>query len=1134
MALLRLYLLGPFVLQAGERSLPVPSTRKAQSLLAYLAMRRGQPQLRDHLADTFWPDAPSARARRNLNTALWQIRRVLPSGDHLIAGANDVRFNAESDCWIDVAEFEKLCRPPPAEADDTETTARLRRAVSLYRGELLAGLYDDWVLAERYRLETLLLDALARLARASLRSGEHAEALHYAERLLTHDPLREDVHRLVIGLYLTLGDRVAAARQCNRCRTLLRSELGVDPSPETIALCQPLFASAPMSDESRAPDAPSELPELDTPPLVGRDEEIEQLLAFWKAACSGQGRAVLVSGEAGVGKTRLVAELVQSAGWRDGAVLRGRCYEHQRSLPLQPLAEALQNGLPYLPRLEPEALQPWMLAEVASLLPDLGRYYPGLPPPAPLAPTHAQDRLLIAVTSFLAASSAQVPLLVVLEDLQWAGEAVVAFAHYLVRHLQGMRLLLIGTCRSDEPAGLGALAAMARALSAEGLLAEMLLQPLPLSAIARLVTEFCPPSEPDRTLAQWLHRTTGGNPFYLVEMLRALRDARRPGAAIAARSLPVPQSVRDLILGRAARLPGHTRELLDLAAVAGREFDLALLLRVWERGEEALLRALDDLLRHRFLCEQDAPRDYAFDHDLTREVIYQALHHHRRRRLHRRVGRALEALAGHLGERPVAELAYHLHEAYSRGDDPGPAASYGLEAADQALQHHARREALAWYHRSRALLDSTGLTPGKAPALTSTYARLCLGEGKAHFFLGEHDEAVSALNTGLTWADAASDAPTRADLLLALGRAAHEVGDFALAADHIRLAAAQSGALGDRNRMAEALHQLARTAYDAGDDPLETAARSEQALALSQELGDLNLQGLAHWTLGRVCCRGARFAAAEDHYRQALDCFREVGNREDEGWTCLLWGLIDGLRYALDRAAARFEAAETIFRDLERPWGIGASLTQRGMVHLRRGELGRAVQLLQEALQIFRRAGNRWEQAAVLWHLGLASYHDGRLEEALNQLTEGLGQSEALGQPELCLLMCLTMGDVYAARGAWLAAEATYGRALALGRATDDRRFLPRVLAGLAGVALSRGEVSEAARRMAEGRSLASREDVEAQGLLLRLAGEIAATQGRRGEALTLLQRSVEVLAGPPVPFELARTRRALARLKEA
>ena len=547
MALLRLYLLGPLVLQAGERSLPVPSTRKAQSLLAYLAMRRGQPQLRDHLADTFWPDAPSARARRNLNTALWQIRRILPSGDHLIAGANDVLFSAESACWIDAAEFEKLCRPPPAQADDTDTTARLRRAVSLYRGEFLAGLYDEWVLAERYRLETLLLDALARLARASLGLGEHAEALHYAERLLTHDPLREDVHRLVIALYLTLGDRVAAARQCNRCRTLLRSELGVDPSPETIALCQPLFASAPISAENRAPDAPSRLPELDTPPLVGRDGELEQLLAFWKAACSGQGRAVLVSGAAGVGKTRLVAELAQSAGWRDGVVLWGRCYEHQRSLPLQPLAEALQNGLPYLPRLGPEALQPWMLAEVASLLPDLGRYYAGLLPPAPLAPTHAQDRLLIAVTSFLAVSSAQVPLLVVLEDLQWAGEAVVAFVHYLVRHLQGMRLLLIGTYRSDEPADVGSLAGMARALSAEGLLTEMLLQRLPFSAIARLVSEFSPPGESDRTLAQWLYRTTGGNPFYLVEMLRAGgrpptgSGHRRPepaGAAIGARSHP--------------------------------------------------------------------------------------------------------------------------------------------------------------------------------------------------------------------------------------------------------------------------------------------------------------------------------------------------------------------------------------------------------------------------------------------------------------------------------------------------------------------------------------------------------------------------------------------------------------------
>jgi tetratricopeptide (TPR) repeat protein len=325
---------------------------------------------------------------------------------------------------------------------------------------------------------------------------------------------------------------------------------------------------------------------------------------------------------------------------------------------------------------------------------------------------------------------------------------------------------------------------------------------------------------------------------------------------------------------------------------------------------------------------------------------------------------------------------------------------------------------------------------------------------------------------------------------------------------------------------------MARTAYDAGEDPVETAAQSQQALALSQEVGDLSLQGLAHWALGRILYRRAQLAAAEDHYRQALDCFRQVGNREDAAWTYLLWGLVDGLRYALDRAAARFEAAEAIFRDLERPWGIGASLTQRGSVHLRRGELDRGMELLQEALALFRAAGNRWEQAAVLWRLGLASYRAGALDQARAHLAGGLALAEAIGHRELCLLTQLTMGDVHTTAGAWPAAEAAYERALALGRATDDRRFLPRIFAGLAGAALARGEPGQAAGWVVEGRSLAAVEDVEALGLLLRLAGEVAAAQSRRAEALALLRRSVELLAGPPVPFELARSRRALARVE--
>lgn len=1137
MALLCLSFLGPLALFDEDQLLPLPATQKSQSLLAYLVMHCHRTQRRARLAGMFWPDVPEARARRNLNTALWQIRRVLPSGDYLFTSAQEVQFNSRSAYWLDVAEFESLLSSlPPGGTENPAQLVRLQQAVSLYRGDFLAGFYDDWVIEERYRLEAAFLEALARLALACQREGKYADALNYAQQLLHYDSLREDIHRLVIYLHLTLGDTVAAVRQCNRCLTLLKAELGVEPSPETLALCRPLF-HGPWPTGEEMDIGPTVRPSprqasLQVPPLVGRDHELGLLLAAWQEAVAGHGRTILVSGEAGVGKTRLVTELAQSTGWRDGLALWGCCYEYPGSLPYQPLTEALEAGLRFVPRLRLEALSPWMLAEVSWLVPALRQRCPDLPPPAPLAPAHAQARLFIALTDFLAVMSAQMPLLLVLEDLHWAGEPMLAFFHYLARHLGDKRLLLVGTYRHEYITAEHPLVGIARELSRERLLSDIRLDRLSAEAVTHFIGALTDLEDRGVSLAQHLYQATGGNPFFLIETLRALAESGNldAGTKIDALTLPIPPSVRALILDRAARITPEARDLLNLAAVAGREFDLDLLEAAWGRGEEATLQALDDLLRYHLVRENPGQRDYIFDHDLICEVVYQALHHHRRRHLHRLVGHALQQLADKLPRPPVSALAYHFY--HGRGHDPTLAARYGLEAGDQALSHYARREALHWYRQSRTLLDDAGLTPASAPPLAEIYTRLCLGKGNVLFLLGERESAEAALQEGLRWANALGDRAARADLLCALGRTALEAGDFVVTKDYFRQAATQYQALQDRTGLAEALHRLARTAYDAGDDPAETETLSQQVLALSQEIDDLNQGGLARWALGRIHYRRAQFAAADAYYGRALDCFRQVGNREDEGWTHLLWGLVYGMRYELAEAAAHFEASEAIFRDLEQPLGIGASLTQRGMVYLRRGELDQAQALWGQALDIFRTLGSRWEQAAVLWRLGLSAYQRGALDEALTHLSEGGALAQAIRHRELCLLIHLTAGDVHAAAGDWPAAEAAYSDALALGRATDDRRFLPRICCGLAGVALARGDAVGAGQWLREGRTLAASEDVEAQGMLFRLAGEVAAAQGLLEDALALLRRSVAILSGPPVPFELARSQHALACLE--
>lgn len=233
----------------------LPATLKAQSLLAYLIAHRGASHTRDHLAELFWGDRPERNARRSLTTALWQIRRCLPDGEFLLSSAADVQFNSQSAFWLDVAVFEALVHAySRASHPSSARISTLEQAVEMYRGDFLDGFYDDWVLSERYPLESLHHDALAQLTAAYEALGAHEASLATALRLLDHDPLREDAHRAALRAYCRLGQRHAALEHYMRCEKVLAEELGVEPADETVALRQAI-ASGPPDAAGSAPGA---------------------------------------------------------------------------------------------------------------------------------------------------------------------------------------------------------------------------------------------------------------------------------------------------------------------------------------------------------------------------------------------------------------------------------------------------------------------------------------------------------------------------------------------------------------------------------------------------------------------------------------------------------------------------------------------------------------------------------------------------------------------------------------------------------------------------------------------------------------------------------------------------------------
>jgi len=459
--MLRLHLLGQFRFFDDEKPLKFSAPPKTLPLLAFLLLHSDQPIARETLAFTLWPDETETDARTNVRRHLHHLTRALPpsrdDAPWLILDAETAQWNPGSDFWLDVAEFKHAS----ARLD------RLADAVDLYTGDLLASVYDDWLFYPREQLRMLFFADLNQLVLRCRAEREYARALEYAQRLLAHDPLREDTARQLIALRYETGDRAGALREYELFARRLRQELAVEPMPETIALYESIVRNArlPTTDDRRpqttddAERAVSRQPSAVALPFVGRENEMEQLRAAWSRAARQHGGCVLIGGESGIGKTRLVSELALIAEAQGGRVLWGSATAG--STPYQAIIEALRSALPLVAALE---IEPLWLTAVAALVPELRARVSNLPTLVSLDPECERARLFESLTRCLEGLAQPRPLLLLLDDLHWAGAATLVWLEFLASRLANLPVLVIGTYREEEAAREHPLRAMRRRL----------------------------------------------------------------------------------------------------------------------------------------------------------------------------------------------------------------------------------------------------------------------------------------------------------------------------------------------------------------------------------------------------------------------------------------------------------------------------------------------------------------------------------------------------------------------------------------------------------------------------------------------------------------------------------------------
>jgi hypothetical protein len=569
------------------------------------------------------------------------------------------------------------------------------RAIEEYRGDFLPGGYEDWLLEARSELERWYVELCDLLCRARAGRGDAAGAAEAARCRIRVRPLEEGGYRTLMRLQADLGDRAGAVSTFHHCASVLERELGIVPDRATRQVFRRVLAADDPAGAAAAAIEPAvRRSGFAAARLVGRSGELGLLQGLWQAAVAGRPGLALVRGGAGVGKTRLVAEIAEVARRRGAVVASSQCFGASGRVALAPVADWLRN--PSV-RSAAAALEEVWRAEVDRLVPAEGRAGRGAGPeaaagPGAVAGAWQRHRFFEGLARALLAVGR--PMMLVLDNMQWCDLETLDFVAFCLGLAPGTQVLVAGTVRDDHPGEDPGLAAWAGTMRATGLLTEICLSPFEAADTAALAAVISgrPLAAGDRNLLQAL---TGGFPLYVIEAMRGTVDAG--GAPAPARDLSA------VLRSRLEQATAAARDVAGLAAAVGTDFTLDLLAEASDLDTRAVVGAVDELWRRRILREFGD--GYDFSHELLRDAAYAQVSPPKRWLLHRRVAQGIELV--HADDLDLVSV--QLAEQYARGGRPRRAVAYYQRAADAAAGVFAHAEAVRLYKEALAII-------GKLPA----------------------------------------------------------------------------------------------------------------------------------------------------------------------------------------------------------------------------------------------------------------------------------------------------------------------------------------------------------------------------------------------------------------------------------
>ncbi|MCR4405553.1 MAG: AAA family ATPase [Anaerolineae bacterium] len=1114
MAHLSLSCLGPFQVTLDGQPVMGFKSNKVRALLAYLAVEADRPHRREVLAGLLWPDWPDRDALSNLRYTLANLRQVI--GDRtaeppfLLITRDTIQFNPASDYWLDVTAFIDLI--------GLRDMSGLERAVAMYQGSFLEGFsvsdspaFEEWALLTREQIGRQMLFALHSLAATYEQRGQYEQAQSRARRQVELEPWDEAAHQQLMRALALSGQRSAALSQYEICRRLLAEELGVEPAAETTRLYEqirdgklkttaPSLVSPPDLTARLPPFLAEEAPPVEVPVFVARESELAQLEGFLNLALAGRGRVTFVTGEAGSGKTALLQEFTRraqeahddlivasgncnaytgigdpylpfrqilglltgdvEARWAAGAMTREHACRLWNTLPLttQALVDA---GPDLIDTFVPRAA---LLERAMTYAPNgtgwlnrLDELVERRPTTVSSAPGPQQSDLFQQYTRVLLALAQRAPLLLVVDDLQWADLGSISLLFHLGRQLTGSRILIVGAYRPEEVA-----------LGRDG--ARHPLEPVLNEfqrdfghitvdlgqAKSRDFIEALLDSEPNRlgvAFREMLYRQTRGHPLFTIELLQGLQEREDlvqdpegrwvEGPALDWETLPA--RVEAVIAERIGRLAEPLQAALRVACVEGEIFTAEVVARVRATDEREMLGRLSSELdrKHHLIRAESIQRvddqllsSYRFRHILFQRYLYSSLDEVERVYLHEQVGTALEGLYG--AQEQVAAIAVQLALHFQKARITEKAIHYLRQAGERAVELSAYQEGIAHLTRGLALLMALPDSPGRA-----------------------QQELALQLALGMAW----------------IGFKAFSDPEVEKAYTRARELCLQTGktpqicrVLGELSIMyyVRAEHQRAREL-------------AEEALSLAQQTEDPLLVAVGHWYLGFILFCLGEYTTALGHLEQVIAFYNPeqhhrsfvVLRGSDVGPSALAYAACCSwcLGYP-NQALNRSQEALALARELGHPFSLADVLFYAGCMF---NEMRRDAQAFknnaEELMQIAHEKVPGWlGQGTRFWGKALAML--GQVQEGMVQIRQGMAIDQSVG---IRLYLSETLGSLAEAQAKTGHPEeglTTLNEALALVEQTDERHW-------------------------------------EAE--LYRLKGELLLMQGDEAEAEASFQKAIEV-----------------------